>query len=242
MSLINEALQRARDEAVRQESIQRGVPLPRPPSSPQRSGWLAITVLILAAALAVSVLALLGLSRQIPQARTGPEPLPTPAVATPADDLVAVLPSPAEPAPQASLTEVPLVAPGTAARAPADPVSGEPTAAAVRESPGDTHAADPARHLPSGEIIRTSRDDSVPVPVAGAPDSSTETYVRHVDLENAVSLELGGIAWSEAGPYALLNGRVVGIGESVSGFIVREIDPLQVFLEGQDRKLVLRLK
>lgn len=242
MSLINEALQRARDEAVRQESIKRGVPLPRPASSPQKSGWLAITVLILAAALAVSVLALLGLSRQIPAARTEPEPLPAPAAATPTDNLVAVLPSSAAPAPHDSLTEVSQVPPGSTPRAPADPAPGEPTGTAAGESSSETHSADPIRQSPSGEITGMSRDDSVPVPAAGSSNSPPETYVRHVDLENAISLELGGIAWSEAGPYALLNGRVVGIGESVSGFIVREIDPLQVILEGQDRKLVLRLK
>jgi len=242
MSLINEALQRARDEAVRQESMQRGVPLPRPPSSPHKSGWLAITVLILAAALAVSVLALLGLSKQIPQARTEPEPLPTPAVATPAVDFVAVLPSPAESAPQASLTEISRAAPETNARAPMGPVPGEPTVAAAGESAGETPSSNPVRPAQSGRIAGSSRDDTVPDPVASTSDSPPETFVRHVDLDNAVSLELGGIAWSEAGPYALLNGRVVGIGESVSGFIVREIDPLQVTLEGQDRKLVLRLK
>ncbi len=58
----------------------------------------------------------------------------------------------------------------------------------------------------------------------------------------ATLCELGGIAWSETGPYALLDERVVGLGESIMGYMVTRIAPQEVELEGSDGAILIRLK
>ena len=68
MSLINEALQRAREEAVRQEAAKKGVPLAPAARPKEKSGWLSLAVLVLAIALTVSVIALLGFAWRLPSA------------------------------------------------------------------------------------------------------------------------------------------------------------------------------
>jgi len=55
-------------------------------------------------------------------------------------------------------------------------------------------------------------------------------------------LSLGGIAYSDDHPIALINGTAVGRGEVISGYIVRAITADQVELEGPMGRLVLRLK
>jgi len=249
VSLINEALQRAREEAVRQEAAKKGVPLAPAARPKEKSGWLSLAVLVLAIALTVSVIALLGFAWRLPSAATETALLePSNSGSTEA------LGSGVQPGIEASSPAIETAAATTAQTADvSDNTSRSPKA-----------VADTAPTLsPTGSVARvdvattktgsarpgefSGADSTAP----GAPESTpyqvdtepiTESYVRYVDLGGSVSIELGGIAWSESGPFALLNGRVVGIGESVSGFMVREIDPLQVFLEGQDRQLVLRLK
>ena len=53
-----------------------------------------------------------------------------------------------------------------------------------------------------------------------ADQSELVTFVRQATLEDGTSIELGGIAWSEGGPFALLNGQVVGLGEPIAGLTV----------------------
>lgn len=65
--------------------------------------------------------------------------------------------------------------------------------------------------------------------------------MRELPLPGGATLRLGGIAWSEAAPLAYLNGRLVGVGESVEGFRVARIEREQVLLERQGRRIVLLL-
>ena len=67
-------------------------------------------------------------------------------------------------------------------------------------------------------------------------------FVERATLVSGETLELGGIAWSETGPYALLDGRVVGLGESIMGYMVTRIAPEEVELEGGDGAILIRLK
>jgi hypothetical protein len=55
-------------------------------------------------------------------------------------------------------------------------------------------------------------------------------------------VDLEGIAWSESEPFALLNGRVVGVGEFIRAYRVTEITRDRVTLEQGDDRVVLRLK
>ena len=242
MSLINEALQRAREEAVRREAVERGVPLPPAPRRASRNSWLPLAVLVLAIALAASVITLLGLSRQIPA--TIPEATVTTnqaALQVPSTDLQ-VLEADSIPANQPASAEravdqpkpLPLEAPTVAED------RSLPATESIDETPATTGApvSKPVAEPQSVESVTEPIAERAPVPQG----SEAAIFIRHADLGNNVSIELGGIAWSETGPYALLNGRVVGVGESVSGYVVRSIDPQEVRLEGPERQIALRLK
>lgn len=73
-------------------------------------------------------------------------------------------------------------------------------------------------------------------------DGSGRSFSRRVELAGGETIELGGIAWSETGPFALINGRVVGPGEKVGGFRVIRIEPKQVEIEAGGETIYLRLK
>ena len=66
--------------------------------------------------------------------------------------------------------------------------------------------------------------------------------VRTLELPGAIRVELGGIAWSEERPFALINGRVVGRGDRVESLTVVAIEPRHVELRGPDGRYQLRLK
>jgi cytoskeletal protein RodZ len=249
VSLINEALQRAREEAVRQEAAKKGVPLAPAARPKEKSGWLSLAVLVLAVALAVSVIALLGFAWRLPSATTES------ALLEPSDSgSNDALGSGVQPGIEASS---PAIETGAATTAQTADVSGKSTSS-PKAATDTAPTLSPTNSVTRSDVATTENGSARPREFSGedstalgAPeptsyqvdtDPITESYIRYVDLGGNVSIELGGIAWSESGPFALLNGRVVGIGESISGFMVREIDPQQVVLERQNRQLVLRLK
>ncbi len=249
MSLINEALQRAREEVVRQEAAKKGLPLAPAQRFKEKSSWLTAAVLILAVALAISVVALLGLSRQIPATATtadvGASVATTPPDRSTMSAVVAETPTDLSVDRSLQNEITPSEDPGSIEVNPEvtkpddlerPKPSETPRTIELRATPPKEAAAEPA---PEPSQALETPDPSLTEPVA---EVRVETYLRHAELADDASIELGGIAWSESGPYALLNGRVVGIGESVSGLIVRQIDPLEVVLEGRGRKISLRLK
>jgi hypothetical protein len=66
--------------------------------------------------------------------------------------------------------------------------------------------------------------------------------VREAALADGTRIRLGGIAWSEAAPLAYLNGRLVGVGESVAGFRVARIERERVVLERAGERLTVALR
>ena len=84
----------------------------------------------------------------------------------------------------------------------------------------------------------------MPAPAAPAkkPSSGPGDYLRKVEFADGSSLELGGIVYSEAAPFAYLNGRLVGVGEFVLGRRIDRIERDKVVLSGDDGTIVLRLK
>jgi hypothetical protein len=60
---------------------------------------------------------------------------------------------------------------------------------------------------------------------------SGKTYAGAVTLPGGARIELGGIAWSEAEPRALLNDRIAAVGAYVEGFTVSKIEQDRVALE-----------
>jgi hypothetical protein len=84
---------------------------------------------------------------------------------------------------------------------------------------------------------------------AGGAERGTTTseslggsYQGSVELGGGRRIELGGIAWSETGPFALINGRVMGPGESVEGWVLERIEPRRVELRGPEGTLYLTLR
>jgi len=67
-------------------------------------------------------------------------------------------------------------------------------------------------------------------------------FVGQAQLRDGQLVDLGGIAWSESEPFALLNGQVVGVGELIRTYRITEIQQDQVVLEEGDDRIVLHLK
>ncbi len=257
MSLVNEALRRARHEATRQEAIRKGLPVPplEPASRREgRSGSVAILIVV-GSALGVAFVAggalLLGGLRR---AETGPatiqvEATPAAAPQRPAVEAHATLSAgPDLPATAAATNRA-----GASRAGRSQPAAGaesaepQPTAAAVKAAPSAIAAGEPltregslaAREKDSGQAPGAVRAEAQP-PV---PEPAAELwFVRLAELPAGVTIDLGGIAWSETGPFALLNKRVLGPGEFVEGYRVVRIDPGQVELEADGETVYIRLK
>ncbi len=69
-----------------------------------------------------------------------------------------------------------------------------------------------------------------------------QEFLRRADIPGVGPIELGGIAWSGDRPFALVNGRVVRPGDSVSGLLVDDIQPNTVRFRGDQGILVFKLK
>jgi len=89
---------------------------------------------------------------------------------------------------------------------------------------------------------------AVPAAVPTAPPAPPprlgpgHTYAGGVTLPGGERIELGGIAWSEQEPRALLNDRIVGVGGFVAGYSVSKIDPDRVELQKDGATIVLTVK
>lgn len=249
MSLINEALKRARDEAVRREASTKGIPLAPAAPTRERNRWLPILVLGLTLALVVSLVVTVNLASKLPAVTQ------TAAM----EDAARVEPmaeTELEPVVSAS-TEA---APTTPVVAPSDPVPAMVEPAPPRQESPRPQDSPPARESPLAQQTSSARPQAgpaaqletveprspSPTQQVASPDRPVEAegrvFVLSAELAGGQSVDLGGIAWSETGPYALLNGRVVGLGEWVQGYRVSQIDPGQVILERDDDRVVVRLK
>ena len=137
-------------------------------------------------------------------------------------------PEPASPAVERSPVAEPTPEPALEATAPA-PTGGEPQTSA-------TAVTDPE----SGVLLVLPDRASA----AGPTDSGdpAESYVQSVATADGGAIELSGIAWSETGPFALINGRVVGPGSTVGAYTLEAIRPGHVVLAGEGRRIQLNLQ
>ena len=130
-----------------------------------------------------------------------------------------------------------------AAAAPAAAVAVEAPPQALPPPPAQPSSAQrpsaPTRREPQAPEVRIVTAD--PEPAATSPPAP-RTYVRQIELPDSRIVELGGIAWSEQRPFALINGRVVGPGDVVESLEVVRIEPRQVELRGDGERYLLRLK
>lgn len=230
MSLVSEALKKARQEASRREATERGVlypPVPHhlPVVRPARPAWpWAVGAAALAATL-VGGTALL-VVRRAPSAADPASGSPTgsPAVA-----------AAASPAPMESAAPVAIPPPTAALPSPAAaPARAEPTSPRPTPRAATTAAVAP--------VPAATAPPASPIHPAAPAPPSMQTFVRHAELPDGTRLNLGGIAFSSGQPVALINGRALGPGEHVEGFLLARIEPDAVLLERDGLRLRLTLK
>lgn len=240
MSLIIEALKRARDDAVRRQAASRGLPLAPVPRMRGRSRWLSLALVPLAAALVVCILLLIDLYSKIPaasapvetvaQATSVPDSIDDPnAVATPQTSGLS------DPGQLVEKSPVELESKTRESNAaPANQVTPPPRTTRPRQetTPGIAEPASSPR--PSGpEPVHQSQE--------GSPPGEERVFVGQAQLLDGQLVDLEGIAWSESEPFALLNGQVVGVGELIRAYRVTDIKRNQVVLEHDQDRIVLRL-
>ncbi|MFN7941581.1 MAG: hypothetical protein U0X73_08260 [Thermoanaerobaculia bacterium] len=251
MSLVNDALKKARHEQAVQEAREKGLPDPLPLSyhpyrpksrTPPLVAALAVGLLVLAAAGATWFLA----------ARTPPAPTSTasPATSQPVPQAPPPTPKPAS----LPLTEDPPGQATSVARAPEAP----PAESAAPASPfvektlrqgTDDPAAQPAPP-PTSAVAIPTRAETAPrpeesgvapaAPAAAVADGAV--FRRKMPLPDGTTLELGGIAFSDVAPFAYLNGRLVGVGEGVAGWRIVAIERTGVRLSDGTTTVRIDLK
>lgn len=266
MSLINEALKKARQEAAQQEAVRRGLPAAKAPAfAPRRDlrriGRAAALVVLLLLAAAGGAWLARGGRGDGGQGGGDRADAPATAVQAPATEAAIAGGEPAATA-EAARDRAPLAASprerppppvGGAAPAPADvvpthtPAAGAQPAAApspASEAP-PSPVADPATEPPAtGSPASPAAPASAAAPAAQPPPPAAEPEAdpRQATLPDGSVLRLDGIAWSETFPTAVLNGQLVGRGERVSGALVRRIERDRVVIELAGRELVLHLR
>lgn len=143
----------------------------------------------------------------------------------------------------------------------------EPTALDGRDSPPappEVRDREATAQAPPG-VDRESVDAQAPPQAAPAPEAQPvptwapaqpiatppsqengptdgASYHREVTLPGGVHLALGGIAWSEGNPAALLNGQVLGLGEGGDDWTLTAVERGRVEIEWRGVHFFLRLK
>lgn len=231
MSLIDEALRRARQEAARQDAAKRDAQYRQVPAyaPPQRQGF---PPALIGAIVALCIVAGMGIGIFLGRDRTiEPAPAETPAPAESPAPLAAEPPSrpvlvteetPAEPVP----TPTPI---------PEETPVRQEVPAAEAEPLEPPPAPDPA----PVEVPETPAPTPEPAP---APAAETRSYVREVPLPDGGTLRLNGIAFSAAQPVALIDDKVLAKGESYQGFVVTDIQANLVELRGNGMTVRVTLK
>ncbi len=264
MSLINDALKRARVSALEQEAERDGVDYRAVPAHSRRAsrslshvaGWIV-------AAVAITGVLYLAL-RPAPGASTreAPPALGTAEVAEPVgpERQTAVLPETVVPetTAEAGIVADPETVAEPGAVATAESPSGRRSTPAAPEGSGSEpqpelevvpapEDAEPAADL--GEATQaTSPAPPPPPPEAPAARSGAanglvdgRVYLRRAEAADGSVVELGGIAFSEDRPIAVVNGNVVSVGDMIEGFIVLRIEPERIWLEHGTTRIYLTL-
>lgn len=248
MSLVSEALKKAERESAARTAREQGLPVPldtplqpyrarRSGRGSARSSGPILALLGGAAAIALAVFfARPALERKAPNKK-----------ATPETSASAVAPAPAAtPATAPAVQEVPAStsAPSPVAISPVSPSStSAPSASEPSPAPQSTHPLPKTASQPPPSAPSTSEPPSPRAsPPPAAASGRARDFYRRVDFADGTKLELGGIVYSEAAPFAYLNGRLVGVGELVEGYRIDRIERERVHLSGDAGEITLRLK
>jgi len=229
MSLIDEALRRARQDVARQDAAHRHA-YPAMPAQVRGTG--SGSRLLLVGLLGGAIIA--GIAFGGAYWLFGRRPAPPVIEAQVSPPETPAAPPPVYSAPPVEPTEPVDVAPPTVSLPPARTPTVTPLTARQTAPPAPptspTIAPEPA---PAPAVPETP-----PAPPAAAPS----VFYREAPLPGGGKLELRGIAFSGTQPTALINDRVLVAGESVEGFTLVRIEPKRVELQGQDGTIILSLQ
>ena len=271
MSLINEALKRARLEAARQDATKKGYVLNSDQSlrrwrhSGGKSGrkWLRVGMITLVLAIAGIALfyfaAKRSRSKQLTVGLTttvAPATRLDPSSDSPHQTVEAKLPSHVRVArgegameanqeqPPSLTNDVTNLRPSRSAPIDAATIDGAAETEFGSVTPQELSSNTALRESPvkTAPVLDRSTPDIEPKNRATKETPTTESYEREFTLRDGTRVELGGIAWSESGPYALVNGRVVGVGEFVGDLVIESIHPNHIQLKGRNRHVLLELR
>jgi hypothetical protein len=266
MSLISDALKKARQEAARQDSLRQTLPYAVGTADPpaQRNLYMPLLAgLGAGCVLAVVVFGILYLGGWGPFSRTrrgsvqvaetqtpavvprtapSAEPAPAPPVIEERDQTAPPIPAPppVPPAPVREPKPVPVQTMPPVVETPAARTEPAPvTADEARLAPPPVPTPAPSPVPTVAAPIRAP----APPPVAsnGGPEDG-KSYVNEVPIPGGGVVKLNGIAYSPDHPIAVLDGRVVAPGEVVQGFTVLEIQADHVTLQGHGAKVSVSLK
>jgi hypothetical protein len=217
MSLIDDALRRARESASRGDPSSRTKGYPWIPANmPDRAGarraaWAGLAGGVLVALAAAAAAYWLWLKPAAPSPATAkPAPSPVRRAAAPLPTVVVAPPDISKP-------------PGSAG-APR-PRRSDATAA---EGSGPAAVSPAAPPLPAAAAA----------PAPPAPERRAEPPAS----TSSESLSLDGIVYSESHPVAMINGTLVPVGGVVGVYVVEQIEPDRVVLRGPGGLRTLRLK
>ncbi len=253
MSLISDALKRARQEASRQDALRQGVPYAVGVADPQvrRTPWISLLAGLGAGCiLAAAVFALAFFA--------GWGPFHKPTVETRTAEIPAAT---AAPSPPAAPVAAPVVEPAALPAAPPPkPVPEPPRVTEELRPTPQFEAAPPVVRRPPPETVPAAPPPApAPVPAVPIPAAPAQTapaapaenpgglvegqaYTGEVPVPGGGSLRLNGIVFSPDHPIAVLDGRVMGPGESVQGFTVVAIESGRVKLQGHGTTVYLSPK
>ncbi len=272
MSLINEALKRARLEAARRDAAEKGVPQSALPVHLPRGSrpWLAPVAGFVAGLAAVGVAAgAFWLARQpMPEAGVGSAPVAeaagTAQAMQGAAPAMAASPPAAQQPPAAPPTAVqqPPAAPTPVAQRPpaAPPTAAPPTA--VQQLPAALLPAAPtsaAQQPPAAPTFVAQQPPAAPTfvaqqPPAAAPDTRQPTMApsplatgdRATYFREAAPsgtrIKVDFIVWSESRPFAQINGHLLSAGQTVDGYTLLEVERERVELEGGGVRFWIRVR
>lgn len=218
MSLIREALEKARREGQRPESSSREPQYPTVPTTgpwrahrrQERPTWPRTLAIVLASVAASGALTVFLIQR--------------------GDETLIPAPTPVQ------VERVPPVAPAVVAATPPPPTAAAP-AQNVRLRAG-------LRNSPSAQ----TPDERVHAVLAPSSSEHSEPVAPSRPLTAVISppaepeLHLDGIVASATNPIAVVNGRLLALGESIEGYRVTRIDSGEVELDKDGVKTLLRLR
>ncbi len=262
MSLVSEALRKARQEAAEKGARQRGMVFRTTlvlGADRERSGlgWIVGGIVVASALAGAGIAWWLIAGRPGTPAPAGPTShapaaasLPAPASATVAPVTPTPAEVPVEPTPPAALTPgsglaVAAVAargrtlPAGVTQTPAGGAApGERATAVPPQAPETARepAASPATPAAARSEVETRR---APRPPAEAAEGQERTFVVDADL-GKVKLHLDYIVYRPRDPFAAINGQEVMVGSLIEGFTVEEISPEMVRLRDARGVVVLR--